>query len=151
MTGTNFSSWYNQAEGTVYSESQLTRQSGVGGTGVVDITDGTGNNLIRTFYRATGATGATVTMGGVTQADFGPTGVITANQIFKNALAYRTNDFADSGNSGAVVTDTVGTVPTVNQMNIGFIFGLASLNGYIRKIAYYPLRVTNAQLQGLTS
>jgi hypothetical protein len=37
-------------------------------------------------------------------------------------------------------------------MNIGSrAAGTSVVNGTIKKIAYYPLRVTNAQLQALTS
>ena len=151
MTGANFSSWYRADEGTFYSESQIARQSSVAGTGVIDVTDGAINNLIRVFYRGNGTSGASITTGGAVQADFTPTGVLTANQTFKNAFAYKVNDFADSGNSATVVTDTAGTVPGVSQINIGRIDGLASISGHIRKIAYYPKRLSNVELQGLTT
>jgi hypothetical protein len=67
------------------------------------------------------------------------------------AGAYKVNDFAASVNGLAVATDVSGLIPSgVNKLDIGQSSG-APLNGTISKIAYYPLRVTNGNLQALTS
>jgi hypothetical protein len=42
-------------------------------------------------------------------------------------------------------------VPVVTTLDFGQRTAASFLNGTIRKLAYYPLRVTDAQLQGLTS
>jgi hypothetical protein len=148
MTGTNFSSWYSASEGTLYSETLLTRQNATAGTNTFYISNAS-TNEIKIFYRATGATGSSVVDTGVDQANLSPTGVLTANTIAKIAFAYKANDFATSGNGGAVVTDTSGTVPAgMSQALFGAPNGI--LNGTIRRIAYYPARLVNAQLQALT-
>jgi hypothetical protein len=68
------------------------------------------------------------------------------------AFAYRDNDVALSSNGGAALTDTLATVPTVNQLGVGgFTPTAAYLNGHIRQIAYYNTRLTNATLQALTA
>ena len=78
---------------------------------------------------------------------------ITVGLTLKNAVAYETNNFAYSANTQTLITDTSGTVPAVNSLSIGFY--LIGINYYannpIRKIAFYPVRVTNAQLQALTA
>lgn len=85
-----------------------------------------------------------------------PTIAFSLSLDFANvqASAYAANDFAVSLNAGAVVTDTTGAVPAgVNRLYIGSDSNgvINFLNGTIKKIAYYPLRLTNAQLQALTS
>lgn len=69
----------------------------------------------------------------------------------KVSYVYKTNDYAISGNGAAVATDTVALVPTTNQFYIGGDSSSRSLNGTIKKIAYYPRRLSNTQLQALTS
>ena len=74
-------------------------------------------------------------------------------QTFKVAMGIKLNNFAVSVDGGAVVTDTTGTVSnTLSQINIGKLGGGTQyLNGYIKSIKYYPRRLSNAQLQELTT
>jgi hypothetical protein len=153
MTGTNFSSWYNQAEGTLYGESSIPaiNTSGVSIYASATISDGTINNFlnIRAFTTAGSllwdATGRT---NGVDQFDTGQQTYGT-NVIVKNSLAYATNNVGNSVNGQAVSTDTSVILPIVNQLVIG---GLTNnLNGHIRKIAYYLRRLANTELQAITS
>jgi hypothetical protein len=152
MTGTNFSSWYNQAEGSLYVESQRAAANTASGfPRVASVNDGTANNEIATLWsNTTNKLYGTVVSGGAIQADVGYTSQ-TQTSTYKTALAYRVNDFAFTANSAVVQTDAAGVVPVVSSLSIGNIVGVANLNGTIRKIAYYPLRVTNANLQALTS
>jgi hypothetical protein len=63
------------------------------------------------------------------------------------------NDYGTSVNGGAAATDTTYTVPSPDRLIIGaagYFLG-SRLNGYIRRIAYYNTRLTNAQLQALTT
>lgn len=148
MTGANFSSWYNQGEGTLYQEysaigvSELDRVS-------VRISDGGAaftNDISFRNYNGSG-TAYQVFVAGVGQLfgmNFIP--VLTAGSPNFMAAVYKFNDFAGAKNGGAVQTDTSGILPVVNQLS----FPSSGCNT-IKKFAYYPLRVTNAQLQGLTS
>jgi hypothetical protein len=89
--------------------------------------------------------------GGVAQVTIAATPSIPFDgTVFKFASAFRLNDFA-TVTTGAVVTDTSGTMPTVTQLSLGgssLAGGL--LNGHLRNITYYPTRLTDAQLQALT-
>jgi hypothetical protein len=160
MTGTNFSSWFNNAQGTLYAEQYIT-----------NVTAGSVNNQTAAcLYKDSSnfiATGQGVgDAGGTGQRSsiwvihnnttqvYASTGnFITVGLTLKNAVAYETNNFAYSANTQTLITDTSGTVPAVNSLSIGFY--LIGINYYannpIRKIAFYPVRVTNAQLQALTS
>ena len=143
------SPWFNSTTGTLYTESVLARQNATGGLEVASIRNAGSTSYIRTFYRASGATGQSVLDTSVIQCDLTATGVISANTTVKMALAYSANDFAASGNGGAVVTDTTGTVPSgLTDMQLG---GVGILNGYLRRITYYPRKLSSAELQAITA
>ena len=149
MTGTNFSTWYNQSEGVFVADAD----SVVGNLAAINIpasaSDGTFSNFIRT-YIFSGVRGASVTTGGVTQADLSVAGH-TSNAISKWAFAYKANDFALSVNGAAALTDASGTVPVVDRLGIGSLNNANQLNGHVRTIAYFNTRLPNAQLQTLTA
>jgi hypothetical protein len=70
---------------------------------------------------------------------------------FKTAFAYKLNDYALSTNGAAVVTDTLGTVPTgINTFRIGIAQSIA-LNGYVRFIDFYNTRKANPELVTLST
>ena len=143
MTGTNFSSWWNQNEGTFYSESSTVLVSGKypgiykTGTSNADrfgvFLNGSSGSLA--FYRnAQGVSSATNA---------------SSNTMFKYSASYSTSSINSAINAGAVTTTTITTVAnTPTQILIGQFDEYMS--GTIKKIAYYPIRVTNTQLQSLT-
>jgi hypothetical protein len=148
ITGTNFSSWYNASEGTVVVSADSSRGGTAGSARNFQFDDGTSANNIR----AAGASVLQVVDATVVQASLGPTPLIPFDgTAYKFASAYKLNDFA-SVTTGAVATDTSGTVPTaINQLALGSGSGTNYLNGHIRTFTFYPSRLTNAQLQALTS
>ena len=148
MTGTNFSSWYNQSEGTIYSQWMLGGDNA--SVNVYNINDGTGNNVIRNRYGTGSAIDNAVIVGGSTQATLSTSNQMTLYSSYKNAMTYKQDDFARSS-SRLLVTDTLGNVPTVTQINIGSnAVGTEQLNGHIQSIKYYPRRLANGDLQRLT-
>jgi hypothetical protein len=151
MTGTNFSSWYNQAEGSFFAEWTLGQDTTA--VCVYQADGGSNSNLIRLRYAVGGTSNdSAVIVETVSQAALSATTQQTLNSTYKNAMAYRVNDFARSADGAAVITDNFGTLPTLTRFNIGTNSSAAEqLNGHIRKIAYYPIRCTNAQLVALTS
>lgn len=151
MTGTNFSSWYNAAEGTLYAEYRVTAATV---RNAAAISDNTLNNRI--ILRANNASGSgnavsIGSVGGAVQWN-DSAGTPSLTQLNKFTVAYRRNDVAFALNAGAVVTDTSCLIPVVDRLNIGSdgSAGTDPLNGHLGKLAYYPLRVTNAQLQAIT-
>ena len=143
ITGTNFSSWYNATEGTLCTSVVTATTTTVGAA--LSINDNTSSNAIQIYYF--GSAQYQVVTGGVSQATL----AATSTGTFKAAGAYKVNAFAASFNGAAATTDTSGTIPTVSQLRIGALGGGSShLNGTIKYIAYYPRRLSNAQLQALT-
>lgn len=151
MTGTNFSSWYNQSEGTVFVSYDIIAYSA--NQRIFSINDGTVSNEAAE-YSSTGSNRMIVTSGGVTVAT--PIGLspISAGVIYNAALAFKLDDFAISVNGNSPVTDTSGAMPvSVTKLGIGSnsVGTTTYLNGHIRRIAYYPTRLANATLQRLTA
>lgn len=147
MTGTNFSSWFNASEGAVFV--QIFRGDATGSSrGAWRIDSGATNNGMD--YRPYGSNN-TVSISGASQVDIYPGGGV-ANSVVRNVFGYKVNNFAASTNGGAVVTDTLGNLPTVNQMVIG---GLSSatgqiLCGHVQKVSYWPQRLTDAEIRAFS-
>jgi hypothetical protein len=148
MTGTNFSGWYNQPEGSF----------------VVEFTPDTtvASNLVRvlTVSQAAAASrvvdiypnaGVWASFNGTANLLDGAATVTSVPQKF--VAAYKTGDYAICFNGGTVVTDTTATVNSPTQMAIGYFpsGNVQQLNGHIRQIAYFNTRLPNAQLQTLSS
>lgn len=149
----NFAPWYNAAAGSFVVEYSQGSQTAVRVLAIT--TDGTLANRVGAYADGSGDLTSkpnyVVTTAGVTQANivFADT---SFDAIHKMAIAYATNDFAGSVDGAVSLTDTAGTVPTVSQLSIGSApTGIAYLNGHIRRITYYPVRLPNATLQSLTA
>jgi hypothetical protein len=147
MTGTNFSSWFNAGEGTLYAEA-----SGQTSGRVAYLS---ANNDVSNFYNLSFESNTGRWYGaynGTNQFNI-EISPYTNKSFAKFAGVYKVNDFAISFNNSSASTDTSGNLATgINQLNLGaYPTNSFMLNGTIKKLAYYPLRVTNAQLQALTS
>ena len=139
---------YNQAQGSVVVEFEASRSLDSNAV-LVNPSDGTTSNRMTLWGGTTSGTTLFVVNGGVAQATL--VGGIPAPGAHKTAVAYATNDFALTLDAGAIQSDTTGTVPTVSQIDIGRYSADLPLNGHIKSINYYPLRLSDAKLQELTS
>jgi hypothetical protein len=154
MTGTNFSSWYRTDEGSFYSEVLFGNSASVQGeTSVINVLQGnlstdqvrinrqitTGNFRLR--YRANAV-------------DVGLPEVASVMSLNKVAAAYANGSQAIAANGilGSISSNT-GAIPVVNNIVFGLFAannGAVMLNGHLRKVTYYPKRLTNTELQTLT-
>jgi len=151
MSGTNFSSWYNQSAGTIFA-SILSAPVNTIAQQALYLSDGTASNTIFTRRNSSGSVATAVSSGGVTQGDVSAGSAVVGGGAYKYAFAYAVNDLAESVNGSAVGADTSATIPTLSQMNLGAsVAGIQYLNGHIRAIAYYRQRLPNATLQALTA
>lgn len=152
MIGANFSSWYNATEGTLYADVVI-GQDNDGSRFFANIDDGTNSNAIDIRSGSITTIGGIVSSGGTQQANMASTAP-AIGATAKNAVAYKINDFAFCCNNQAVVVDTLGSVPvTPTKFSIGSYNGGAGnfVNSTIKRIAYYPRRLSNSELQGITS
>ena len=153
MTGTNFSSWYNATQGTLYAE--YSRFAAVNFQAVAYLgTPAQTDYMALVFGSLAPANNQRfdVGVGGVSQASIAVLTAPALNTITKTVGTYALNDFAATANGAVPGVDAAGTVPTVSSMGIGTGTALTGpyLNGWIRSIRYYPTRLPNATLQGLT-
>jgi hypothetical protein len=149
INGSNFTSFYNQTQGTIYCEANSFALNGSTGNPMtfVGISDGTINNEIRLSSNLTSGGIYESSNGGVSQ--FGLGSATTPSSFTKMAGSYIANNAQFSQNNGSVVTDSSCTIPTVSQMQIGNLITGRNLSGNIKKIIYYPQALTAAQLQSL--
>jgi hypothetical protein len=150
MTGSNFSSWFRQDEGTFFADWVA---SGAGTNRyILDAQQvaSQGNRFDININTLNTVNLRTVVGGSAVASLTG--GTYTVNTAAKIAFGYKVSDYASSFSGAAAVTaSTSGVLPTPDILYIGSLTGSSSMNGTIKKIAYYPLRLTNANLQALTS
>jgi len=144
------SPWYNAASGTLYAEFSI--PSATASRSQATFGDGTANErmLITNNTNLTG-TSWRIVDGGVDQADINNASSFANNATVKVAGAYAVNDFATSQGGGTVGTDTSGTVPTVTALYLGTNGVTQYASSHLRRISYFPRRLSNAELQTLTT
>ena len=149
---TTLSPWFNATAGSLYAE--FTASANANTVYAALSTGAMGQNSFY-FDNDSGLIRNVVFSSSSSQAAMSTGAIGTVGAINKVAGAYTVNDFAVSRNGGASVTDTSGAVPlTMSQLDIGRnpnAVASTYVNGYIRRIAYYPVRLSNANLQALTS
>lgn len=155
ITGTNFSSWFNNTEGTIDISYKLGLdttanrifQIGKSPTtnNFLDVVSAAGNGNGGYFY---------VNYEGTNQGS-GPSvsNSLYTNTVFKVAAAYKENDVqAVNNKTTTVFTDTTVSIPSgLNQLYFCQYNGSDQLNGHLQTAKYYPKRLPLAQLQGLTA
>jgi hypothetical protein len=151
ISGSNFSSWYRQDEGTLFADSA--RTSVVPASDfpqVFYLNDGTPSNSINIGYITSTVSQFRVRTAGNNEAN--PTPSITA-LLRKTAGAYKLDDVAVSTNGSSVLVDSSVILPTtLNSAALGNAQSGASnfLNGTIRRLTYWPQRLPNETLSTIT-
>jgi hypothetical protein len=152
MLGANFTNWYSQPEGTMFVEGSVALPVSGGNQFLMRPSDNSYNNNTSILVSSTGVLQISTAAGGVFDGLAGNTTAL-ANVTFKTAGAYKTNDLGMSSNGGTVATDPTATIP-LNLTRVDFGGDHAGFNrlraGYLRRIAYYPRRLANSELQTVT-
>ena len=144
---TPISSFYNQSEGTLFAEA-----SQIAGTyGFAIAIDGGDFNRIAIspqFYKVDGVDGVNVYNGDIVWS------APTPSTNYKHAFAYKASDYAGV-RSGSALQSAALNLPnkTLTHLRVGcgHLIDPENLNGHIRKVAYYPKRLSNTLLQQLTT
>ena len=146
MPGTNFSSWYNQNEGTVFIDLPNNLNSVDNNDCMFSFHNGSTNRLTPQwvtyswFWKASS-----------TQVTINPY-VSSTSTAGKYAFSFDSSDISATYNAQTVNTVTAGTL---NQDVTGLRFfseynGGRPVYGHLSRFTYYPTRLTDAQLQALT-
>ena len=142
------SPWYNATEGTIFVEASP-QASNVASILLTDLNTAVTDRISLAKLITSGNASLAVLVASVTQVSTN-SGPWTATGKF--AGAYKLNDFASSLNGSAAATDTSGTIPAVTQLFLGRrADGANILNGYLRRVTYYPRRLSDAELQAITA
>lgn len=150
ITGDNFSSWYNQIQGSFFVGANHKGSSYFNNAIFLEVNNGTTNNQIKIF-----SVGADpylyITDTAAVQA-YIDAGSVSVGLPNKYAAGFTTNNFALSVNGATAVTDASGTNPNgITQLVIGAnLSGVGQPNGHISRIAYYSRRLTDSELETLT-
>jgi len=145
MTGANFSSWYNIAEGTLYIDNTST----MGRSGFYD-TANANTNFTAIINNGLVSQISSISVNSVTQASIG---IDVSGSTRKSALSYSANNINFACNGSLGVTDTSASLPVVNSLVIGTRgnSGDNFINGYVKKLSYYPKALPSAELQEMTA
>jgi hypothetical protein len=150
ITGDNFSSWYNQIQGSFFVGANHKGSSYFNNAIFLEVNNGTTDNQIKIF-----SVGADpylyITDTAAVQA-YIDAGSVSVGLPNKYAAGFTTNNFALSVNGATAVTDASGTNPNgITQLVIGAnLSGVAQPNGHISRLAYYSRRLTDSELETLT-
>jgi hypothetical protein len=138
----NISSWYNLASGTFYFDGDTRLASGKY-PGLYRMGTGNTDRVIGAYCQASQIDIFRV---GESQSVSG----VSSGTQFKTASAYSTSSMSSVLNGGTVVTRSVtnsATMPTV--LRIGRFDDV--MCGAIRKLAYYPVKLTDAEIDSMTT
>lgn len=158
INGTNFSSWFSATSGTFYAEAQVATAtppnysfmlegSIPGGSDWATVTIATGNSSTSAHI------GVRMSTGGANITESWPT-TYSANQIIKGAAAYDTVGLSSGLAWNGATVSPVNTADQfiATQLNIGSRTGTVNFfNGHIRRVSFWSSRLTNAQLQTITT
>jgi len=144
MTGTNFSSWYNQSEGTmqmIFNANPLNTNTQFLGVGTTSSTVAGYVYRASTLYavQANGANNWSNTSSWLT------TGITVGNNRFVFGYSPGSNATVRNGLIQETNTETV-----IVQQTSTTLYIAKELTGTIARLNYYDRRLTDAQLQALT-
>jgi hypothetical protein len=153
ISGSNFSSWYRQDEGTVFASTRLAISPNLANSSIIGIGDGTNSNRVQlgASTSSSGNINGVVTAGGVFQAQ--PlVGSITNTGPHRVAFGYATNSVQVGVNSLLGTEDTSATMPSTATS--AYLANGANPNSQssmtFARLTYWPQRLPNSTLQEVT-
>ena len=147
ITGSNFSNFYNQNEGTFFVSANHRPQAA---RILVEANDGINANRISILSSATSPNkiDARITSSSVNswsgEVDY-------TNGLVATCLSYANNDSVLQSNINSALDNTTNIPTGVIQLEIGKIGNTNYWNGFFKTIAYYPKRLANTEIQQLTT
>jgi hypothetical protein len=152
ITGKNFSEWYRQDEGTVYSNitvnedisSALFSKNHI----LFSLNDGSLTNRIALFANnnSRSLTGRYYALGNTFSLALTN---LSTSKFMRTTYSFKLSDIQLS-NSSARSRSFPPYYPIVNRLELGNQLGSNRLNGHISRLTYFPKRLPNEQLRALT-
>jgi hypothetical protein len=151
--GSEFAAFFNPLAGTFLAEGAVSRLSATAYQPFFSVNDGTYlQEMLLGRSSVAGDPQFIIVNGGALQDAPTGGGVYVVGTPVRLSAAYAANNFAVC-RDGGTVAGGVGTVPAVNRMQLGNapFSGGAPFSGHIRRIVYWPVRLSNATLKALTA
>jgi len=153
ITGTAFSSWYRQDEGTVFSEAKGITVFDENTRRYWEISSGSSANRLLSGYGNSTQTRFFVVRDGIPSAN-----IVSFNQNLnlytKSISTFGNNYYRIFSNGISGQTDNSGNLPSglMNSLSLGTQFGVdvTTLNGTIKRFTYWPVRLDDPTLQSTT-
>lgn len=147
-----FGSVYGDTAGTLYAEVLMPFTPPSDGVlrRLLQLDDGTESNRISVYLSGANLV-ADMQSGGAAQVS-ATLGAITANTAKKVAFAWSANNAAAIAAGNTLQADTSCTVPAVTTARLGCASASGSdLSGYLRRVRFYPRRLTDNELRALVA
>lgn len=144
MSGSSFSSWYRQDAGTLFAEGS----NNLNGR-LMSLNNGTTSERYLFFFASSLVTHrVTVTSGSIAQAglDIPVSSVSSYNKL---CFSYASNSFMASVNGSEVLSDTVGVLPVVDRLTLGYEATFQA-TGRIKRLVYYPANFNELTVKALS-
>ena len=146
ITGSAFSGWYRQDEGTVFAEGSTFNTSAA--SCLVSIDDTTVSNRIQLRRSPDASKLRMVSSGGAIDATLTTGTALGLNKIAAG-VAVSNQNLVSNGVLATGIT-SITPMPTVTQARIGSGTASSVFNGTIRRLTYWPQRLANSTLQQIT-
>lgn len=157
MTGTNFTSWYNPVQGTMFAQSKIIGTGQINACALLISRGGIGtsdNAYVMSIRHSASnfsfARGTVSDLNGLAIVDLNASSV---TEDKKYAMSYIKDNFRFSVNGSTPIVDTLADPPGTNAIQ-AFIgantFNTNRFNGWIGRVSYYPVWIPDAQLQAIT-
>lgn len=145
MTGTNFSDWYRQGTGSIFVEAGYIATPSID-QAIFNLNDATAANSIQVYASSSGVIRFYEAFNGGLEINIQSLGGVITGGVFKKcAIGY------DFNNAAFILDGTVIGVDTTCNIGQFSRLQLQPSNSHIKKLAYYNQRLSNADLQTLTT
>jgi hypothetical protein len=145
------SPWFNASEGTLYAQAEVAETALTQRTmALIGRSTSAAQDIVLYISRPADSRRLAIVSNATTQFQYGPTGAVTSS---KGALAYKTDDSQAAFEGTSSPVDTSVTLPVaVTTMYLGNDdSGILVLNGWLKRVTYYPRRLSQAELETITS
>jgi len=146
---TNITPWFNQAQGTLFAQAKFNDTTSSAYNRITTLDDSASAN-----YVSISRLGGALTVYGELKNNGTVTGlgnIVSSSSSVSTAVVYGLSPvFVSNGVAGTNFSSN--TPVSLNRLTIGNQVGSVNfLNGYIKKLAYYPIALSSAELQEMTS
>jgi hypothetical protein len=148
ITGSAFSGFYNQTEGTIYVDGRRSDLNHTASAWFLTMSTGVTTTRLQLGFDFPATGNYAIVSSGTLQGVVNP----SVNTLVRRAAAAYSNDCAVSYNGASPSSFAAASLGAYSRMDIGAYVNSASggLNGTIRRLTYWPQRLPNSTLQNIT-